>query len=1646
MGKKINWVDLQMYGLQIGLLELRGGTNVLACIGRTAAAGVPEALGHLGFKRAAAAPAVFVRPDLRLDLAQVTKLFPAAQRVERELDDLRLGGATKAPAPGGVAAQREEPAGSSRALAGGTADRARGAGVRDLRNPLEIAIGNARALGTNRRGDEVYEDAGGRFIATDGKLTREAELAGEAFLPLFLRASNEEQLLDCVDGLLKAAERRVVREPQFETFVAAIAEDRQGGRSAWAEDPAGATERAFTAVLAALARRRRSQEGTSQEAFADAVRLSEALPFLVSMGKQRGIEISWPFALALERVLAVDPAKAGGTRIAPVRSLNALLGTSEETPGQQHVVGFHDLRQEQDPVRGAEACLAERDGAGRTVLWLADRETLELVRDRLALSYAVESAAVVTGVVASGAQGDGDAAMLVVGGRRPRSEVTLPEAARRTHVVESVGDLWAWSAEVLRARARIAEWIRGQQELAEAPADDVVGNKYQAPYVAASKARAATTMVPRALEGATNRALQRMVGALKDPDAVVAQMLGKSKVELSQAFSPEQIDGMAAAIYAHQRDRGFLLADQTGVGKGRQLAGIAAIYARQGFKVIYATERSVNIGDIWRDIEGAQLSEDLRPAVVNGDIDLKDETTGKTALQSLPREKLEALWANGGCNWPEGCNMVIGTFSQFNRTPEDSEKSRWLREVVDENTVLILDESQNVANLDSNIGANFDFATERAAAVTWGSGTHLRDPRGLVPYRRLFPPGTDVKALVDALRSNGEVLQEIITSMLVEDGVMLRREHDLSSMEFRVRLPSEEVEARNRHLMEQLAPVLAAMVAISGDASRYAMERNRQAEQTLIRRGVQPEAARRQTRKSGLTSASVSSPLYNLTRAFTAILKLEDALRSAREALGRNEKPIILLESTFGALLDDTARDEEGNRLSDSYLASMEPLDFRDHLKRALRQLFILRLGENEMVDLRAQGEQYARAFVEVGEMIDELPELPVSPIDTLIEQLSAEGWKVGEVTGRTLAYRGGHIVRRLKPPAAQVIRGFNDGNTDVLVVNVAGCTGVSMHAGASFADRRKRRLIELQAPADPLRQLQGYGRVNRYDQVERPLIETLTTGLAAEMRLLAIRNQKLRRLSANIQSNREHPLLLTEIPDVLNRVGDRVCARYLKMRPELARMLGFGETVDLTAVFREDLNEMNAEGDVMQNTANQMLARCIVLPVAEQERVIAEVSAEFEATVEELDSRGMNPLRARELEGEISVQNRTIYHGVERDELDEDVAATSAFMGPVYVLTGPRTTKEKAADGQGVMAMVEESIGRGQGDGFAPCAERLRVLRASYLRPYLAIGETMEAALRQPQGLFAIRLQQLEKFVDVLDRLKPGALFLMTNEVDEVEARIVVSTPQPNERLQLLPAGYTVKAIGPGEAHPVSINLGRLIEDKNFQVSDGLQGAGYRQIQQDFDHQSLFVRQIPAQVLTGNLLKASQLAATHKLGAISLFRDSEGQTHRGIVTNPVKVNLDLLPVDLPSAMCGLDMVCGRLGGAPVGKVWLGDEDEPLLQFRRHQEHGVERIQCIFPSPRNARLVELLGEDGGYQVADLLLEAERAEEIRGQARPRGFKASCDLESAKLTDVFRILEASGVGLRVAGRHRELVNRWLAVREGMAPPAMRAEAVA
>lgn len=961
----------------------------------------------------------------------------------------------------------------------------------------------------------------------------------------------------------------------------------------------------------------------------------------------------------------------------------------------------------------------------------------------------------------------------------------------------------------------------GREDLSIFNEDRRADNVFQRPYMAFSQASISSTMTPKNLQAPLASALERIERSFGTVDDFVSEEMELGRNSLSERFTAEQVDAIALGINALLNNKGLIIGDETGIGKGRTLAALATWANKNKKPVIFVTDRANLFSDLARDLKDINEWERFKPLITNADghiIDMFGES--EVPLVQAPTSAQMNHIINGTQNFDH--NIILTTYSQMNN--EASSKSKWLLEQ-SKGAVLILDESHCGAGDNSNISRQIEAMIEVADGAIYSSATWAKDYKNLAIYKKALPESVNIGQVQQLMEQEGESFSEVFSAMLAADGALIRREHDLSRIDFVVDEDVKYME-RNREVVGKVSEILSLLMVLSGEANNMIQRVNRQTRTNVLEaqkarnqvlEQLQAQLAEKQgklekaietrqdaidkregrlfslesdlssllsvqnkvesiksstaaddekaqelnalieenstflhlmhrdttrlhenapqelttdslesilelsvinfenyirTNKAKLdelrdnaeidalekeikefkqdllnsqvntsrgmlfeSSFGTGSAIYGVMRRVTVALSLEHATESAIEALKNDIKPVIVLDETAGAFAQNIVLEElerakrvikevqerqEKGELSDEDIVSEEiaalldddvkAIDvvrevrlptIQDVLRAELERLGGVKVTEVEideeqqsqntvlttshsslsnfikehfsMTDesgesVESIADKYEQGIEEINQLIADLPPLPVSPFDVIAHKIEQAGFSVDEISGREYKlnvsgeHNGEHLGRielrdRSKLDVTRTVSAFNSGETDVLIINRAAATGVSMHSSPRFKDQRQRQLIEVESDLNPNTRLQMFGRVNRFDQVTPPIITMTYTGLPSETRSIMMQNQKLKSLSANIRSSRDNAIINEEVPDILNRTGDRVCQEYLLEKGGIANRLN----IDMGRI-------MTPYG-----LASLLTQRIAVLKPDQQEKILNELSDAYE-------------------------------------------------------------------------------------------------------------------------------------------------------------------------------------------------------------------------------------------------------------------------------------------------------------------------------------------------------------------------------------------------------------------------------------------------
>jgi predicted RNA methylase len=1219
----------------------------------------------------------------------------------------------------------------------------------------------------------------------------------------------------------------------------------------------------------------------------------------------------------------------------------------------------------------------------------------------LADNYDVEAVTTVDGGLYSG-QGAGYPVRIVVVGKRGK-EFAHKQVPDELPVIRSYEELTEWADGILTKRAADAE-IKAKPPAPEpatekAEKQTLSENHYQAPYITHSRLGESSTMIPRNMLGAQSAAFANLQQRLQethgefgeeiDFDAYVADSVGIAPEELGKYFSPEQSDLLAMGISQLNKGRGIIVGDETGIGKGRTLAGFVRWAQKQEKPIVFFSEKGNLFSDFYRDLIDTGADVGLKPMILNDGVVVFD-TNFKKLHVSTARSVVQSLITKDEAPATVGYNGTLSTYSQFNKDKAKSPKSGWLNKLC-EGALVILDESHNAAG-DSNIGRNITSAIEKAAAVVYSSATFAKKADNMGVYAKVFPESVDTNSLPATLKKGGEPLLEVLSAALCEDGVLMRREHDLSTLDVTTERPSPERLKLNRAYADKFAEIVSKMSYYSGDCDSVISSRQRE---------IKKEAAKlseevRKGSRMGVTSTNFGSRLYNLQQQFLLAIKTPDAIEQALKALEEGRKPVIMTETTQEALLRDFLVSERTAELEDgledienadeqaakeleakvaaaqaAYLGEEgvtldEPITFRDVLRRTLGRLHTVverdrygvatRKNVWDLVKDKDEADALRAAITEMELMISEFPDLPVSPLDVIREALEAKGYSCREISGRSLGVttrQDGTMALVARDDSKHRVRtnyDFNNGKVDAVILTTAGSTGLSLHSLPPTErnpnlDPRQRDYIELKIPNNVATRKQGFGRVNRKGQVSPPKIRTLSSGLPAEQRVMAMQNAKLRKMSSSTTGSRENVAEDREVLDVINPIGNEVCRRYLENNPGLAAILG------IKASELEAGNESHSEDDAY--FANRVFSRIGLLTCAAQDKVLEEVTQEFREVVREMEARGESPFKLKELDLKATVVDRKLIDGVEEETY------VSVFDKPVYLTTIEYRKTVEPMSMEEISRRAEESLAEMIADkrSIEPKDSKESYCYAqNFVAPWIVIArknvsalqeqalagvrdrfETIEEALRSPDHnpIKAIEAR-FEMMQGVLSRVLPGGVVRIVDKIEGEKICVITSLtpPAPNKEHYL--GQWEIKMVPIGDSKPLSFSLKMIAEmepdhtrfkgnilfakGSHEAVSSAVSSFGTKK------KEIIFRRQ----VLDGNLFRAAQMAAERNLGDTVIYTQEDGSRHSAVLTRAALSLEDLMtmPVKLPNMRVATELLLSGNNNTVLSNFSLGNEGD----------------------------------------------------------------------------------------------------------------------
>lgn len=519
-------------------------------------------------------------------------------------------------------------------------------------------------------------------------------------------------------------------------------------------------------------------------------------------------------------------------------------------------------------------------------------------------------------------------------------------------------------------------------------------------YTPKSKAKSLKVDTPDSMGYEINKALQDLQNDIGDVDEYVRSALRyKTKEQLYDALFAEQIDVVALNIYnIEKKHQGIIIADQTGIGKGRCAAAMIRYAVNQGLKPIFITEKDNLFSDIYRDLKGIG-SGNLVPYIVNAQqtsTDVKDEN-GRVIYRALTETEQKSIVDSK--RLPSRFDYVMLTYTQINKEGFNP-KTEFIR-AIGKGTNFILDESHNASGT-SNTGKTLSSIIGDANGVTFLSATFAKRPDNMGLYAAktcMKEANLGPEEFAEAITAGGVALQEVVASQLVSQGQMVRRERTFEGIEVNY-ITLNELAKPHQEISDNITEIIRDIIDFQ---ERYVKD-----EVSYLDGIYREKQGQIGTNPSiGANCTSVFSVVHNIVGQMLFAIKADAVADRAILRLKEGKKPVIAFSSTMGSFLEKL----EDENFEPVKIGSVVKADFAAVLMSALDNVLRYRIkkmnGDVERMrfDLSELNPKARADYQKIKAKIQvKSTGILVSPIDYIKQKIAKAGYKVSEVTGRKMA------------------------------------------------------------------------------------------------------------------------------------------------------------------------------------------------------------------------------------------------------------------------------------------------------------------------------------------------------------------------------------------------------------------------------------------------------------------------------------------------------------------------------------------------------------------------------------------------------------------------------------------------------------------
>ena len=613
------------------------------------------------------------------------------------------------------------------------------------------------------------------------------------------------------------------------------------------------------------------------------------------------------------------------------------------------------------------------------------------------------------------------------------------------------------------------------------------------------------------------------MSAVSSPELHYKPKLDQKIID-SGALSDAQLENISYAGQAHEQmlpngeRKGYFIGDGTGVGKGRQLAGIILDNFNQGrTKAVWVSAKKELFEDAvrdWSDL-GGDASKLLN---YSSEAVKKKLSSTNDGVLFVTYDTLKGASKSGGSEKVKHLDVI----------------ERWLGNDFD--GVIVFDESHKMANLKpSQKGFGKAKASETAivgdkfqsdmknARVVYASATGATNVENLAYARRLGLWGegsqfADETEFITKIGSSGIAAMELVARDMKAMGVYLARSISYDGVQY-------------TQLQHKLTPEQTYMYNTMSNGWQVVLQNFDKAMNiTNSKKNTQVKRARSQ----------VYSNMQQFYNQVLSSMSMPTVISDIEKELAAGHSCVIQIVNTNEAAQDRAIGDskERGDK-------DLENLDItpRQLITGYVMNCFPVQQYESYIDE---NGNEQSRPVVDSNgnpvlnkqavSMRDDLLakindiSIPEGPLDMLINHFGEDN--VAEITGRKSrvvekADENGNIKKQLEQRNSEKsniaeTKAFQDGKKRILVFSSAGGTGRSYHADKRAANQQKRIHYVLQPGWQASEAVQGFGRTHRSNQVDTPVFKLISTDVMGHKRFVTSIARRLDQLGALTKGQRQ--------------------------------------------------------------------------------------------------------------------------------------------------------------------------------------------------------------------------------------------------------------------------------------------------------------------------------------------------------------------------------------------------------------------------------------------------------------------------------------------------------------------------------------------